>query len=88
MAKVKGILVAARPRTIETRRGVNQSYQVAYVPTTDEHGFPAVMNVSLEVYGQLQALGGGEQIELEYIETPPYNDKLAIKLLPPVVASV
>lgn len=80
MAKVKGTLIAARPRTIETRRGVVQSYQVAYVPTTDEHGFPAVMNTSVEVYGQLQALAGGEEIEIECIETPPYNDKLAVSV--------
>ena len=82
MAKVRGNFVAVRPRVIEQRRGGAPvtAYQCAYIPAQDEHNFPAVINVSLEVFGLLQSKAPGESVEFAYIETPPYGDRLVIQV--------
>jgi hypothetical protein len=80
MPKVRGQFVAVRSRMIKTRNGETQSFQAAYIPSSDEHGFPAVINVDLGVFGMLQNLNVGSDIELTYVETPPYGDKFAVKV--------
>lgn len=78
MGLIRGKLLAVRPKTITSRRGEHQSFQsfqVAYIPAEDAHGFPAVMNCGHDVFEELQGLQGST-VELRYIETPPYGDKL------------
>lgn len=78
MPKTKGTYIAHRNREIQnSRRGTSfKAAEVAYIPSTDPDGFPALMKVSAEVFSDLEKLAGGEQIELQFIETPPYGDNL------------
>ena len=80
MPKTKGTYLAHRNREIpNARRGTSyKACQVSFIPSTDPDGFPAVMNVDAGVFAALDKLQAGQQIELMWIETPPYGDNLAV----------
>lgn len=79
MPKVKGTLVAVRPRVIKTKSGEVRAYQAAYIPQGDEHGFPSVINVTDEVFGSMSSSAdSGVDVTMTFIETPPYGDRLVI----------
>jgi len=84
MPKVRGTLVAYREREIEnSRRGTSfKAKQLAYIPHTDPDGFPAVLNCDDGTFAALDKVTAGELIELTFIETPPYGDKLVVNVAP------
>lgn len=74
----RGEFVAVKRGKVTTRRGDNDVYKVAFIPERDPDGFPRVLNVSLEVYNNLTGLRRGDQVVLDTINTPPYNEELVV----------
>lgn len=74
MPKARGAFLASRPRQINFKQGrqagtSKTSFQLAFVPAADPHAFPAVLTCSEEIFNELQAVGAGQKIEIDYLET-------------------
>lgn len=74
MPRVIGEFISARPRTIDFKQGRRAgtsvaSFQVAFIPKTDPHGFPAVLTTDEETFNVVQSFSKGDKITVQYIET-------------------
>lgn len=74
MPKARGTFLASRPRQVNFKNGnragtSKTSYQIAFVPAADPHAFPALLTTSEDIFNELQGVGSGEKIEIEYLET-------------------
>lgn len=91
MPKARGTYLAARPHTVNFRTGNRAgttagTFQVAFVPDADPHGFPAVLQADEAIFEQTRNMAAGERIELHYIETV-LNERIAHTLISTATAA-
>lgn len=86
MPHVIGEFISARPRTIDFKQGRRAgtsvaSFQVAFIPKTDPHGFPAVLTTDEETFTAVQSLSKGDKITVQFIETA-MAERIAVEVKP------
>lgn len=80
MARKKGQIVAVRVSTRQLRKGPVEVYQLAYIPASDEDGFPAVISISPDLFDTFDGLRG-QVVEFKSINVPPFNDEFVTEIL-------
>lgn len=82
MPVARGSFIAARPKTINFQQGrragqSKASWQLAFIPRADPHGFPALLTCDEETFNSLADVEAGQAIEVKFIETA-LDERIAV----------